>query len=298
MSKTKRKGLVRSAGATTSKVTTASGFEIDPKYLSLADTPGFQPVPFAKLWFYLTGPVESGKTTLAASWERAALIAPEAKYDAVAYWGEGTMPFHFMSQKDTEDFVDMLVADAEADRRQFDTVIFDTMEAWVFQVRNDLSEGFDAEAMLKTPTKDVVDFGKRGKGWDVVNQQALNPLRRLQVAGYGGVVLGHQRRQVIGEGADAKIIWASALNDGVLNPLHRMCHYAGNTKRTERKLADGSLEVTHTVSFTTFNSKLPVRQHVRLLNPVLEIGEGTGMATIKAAYEEAVEARRAELGLV
>ena len=173
---------------TTQAISTMEGKPLPDKYAKLTRAPGIPDT--GRLRLFLQGKVASGKTFFACSWPRTAILDFENKTSAVRRRGPGTHIFQFKTAKEYDDLIEMLVADGVAGHPAFDTVAFDTVEAFRNLRRRAITEEYRNLKKLKGPG-DITDYKSEGAGWSILNADINNTFERIYQAGYGWMALAH-----------------------------------------------------------------------------------------------------------
>lgn len=303
----------------TQTIETGTGAPIPSKYTGLrgARTFTFSPPPAASLWLLVTGDVGEGKSTFAASVPRALINDFERKYTGIKTLAPGSQVIGDVGANETPWTLDdyakvwqMLLDDAKAGRRPFDTVVFDTLGGLCDLVKTDFTDKNGGVSSDK-PWKDFAHYGVDGAGYGAMNSWIMSWFTKLRNNGYGGIILAHRESRETAEGVTEI---KTDGNPGVVKGLYRMAEYSGrlmrrrSVARVQTTKIIGGRQVPQKETAVSYDYVLDLdvmpgevgareskRQHVPMEDPVIPVPEGAGWTAFKAAYEASVEARRAEI---
>lgn len=204
----------------------------------LKTAPGLKPLQSVKM--FLTGPSKSGKSSFAASFPRAFIVDTEDKAELVGKWGEGTQAFspkalgNRTSLQVYESCIHELTA---AKNKDFDFIVIDTLDDLVDRV---LVPGLTEELRAEKPNalstyEDIRDYKASTKGsggYEMIRNRLLNPLYAASRAGYGIVVIGHEKKIVVkipnkNGGFDENTVTVPSVYPNIVERLQRWCWAQG-----------------------------------------------------------------------
>lgn len=270
---------------------------------------GFDPPPAGALRMYIVGEVGKGKTTFLCSVPRSLVLDFGRKTDHIDFdvAGRVILPVWSYPMEKIEEIHSILYQEGVDNRRSFDMIVYDDVAAYQRMVIDHLSK-------TVADGKSIKEYGKKGKGWDLVNDWLIGRWQLVMQAGYGWMVSGHLQPRILGEGADATQVWEHVVSPGVRKYLLGQCHYTGECVRENepynvtvvKKIGKDSRNVVeqrwrshYFLDMETArdpdSQRIEARQHITLDNPKIEIPQGKGWEAFATEYDRAVKRRREEV---
>lgn len=194
-----------------------------------------------------------GKTTFAAGIPRNLVLDCQAKATAVAYHPTSRR-FPCSSMEDLTAALELLEKQGQAGEREFDLVTIDTIPSFIQIVTNHLSHKYRNK--IKAPSKSIEDYGEKGKGHNLINNEVKGFLSRIDYAGYGWLATGHVNMSR-GTNSDGQEIMIPELTvkPGVLKYIMEEAHFAGQIiSKVDRKTGDRRF-----LSFDLHSNTTPVK---------------------------------------
>jgi hypothetical protein len=178
------------------------------------------------LRWVIVGEVKTTKTHLLASIPDCLVLDIEDKMRHIAPEHRKASYMVPRNFEELEGIVDWLVA--KRAELPYKIVAIDTVDEMLHSL---VIPGISDKVLGKNRKghEDIRDYGSsRGgsKGWDIVNTRVIGYLRRLYLAGYGWISIGHLKDKTVGD-QKVKVV---AINDGIKGGLYRSAEVIGITR--------------------------------------------------------------------
>jgi len=276
------------------------------KYANLATAGGrdFNPVPHDNLRLFFAGPVGEGKTTFACSDPMAAILDFENKTSAVGRFAPGTHAFYLRTIPEYEDFFRDLISDAHHGRQVFKRIWFDVIDSFAAAVRAHLTgeKGYFTfkDDRGRISVADAARRGMEGAGWDDINKFVTGWIGALYAAGYSWGVLCHIREKILTRTDGTSTVHSETdVTPRIRDYLHNNSEYGGVIERVD----DVDIQVIggrkrgvnvskYALVLDASQAVTPTRQHIPLVEEVIELPLFGGYVAFAQAYDVAVEERR------
>lgn len=299
-------------------LTHGNGVELTPAYKRWGLRSAFDPPPPHRLRFYVLSLPGRGKTHLSTTMDRTVIIDVE---DTTGFFpASKALTFKPKDGHELDEFITFLESEGKSANRQFDHVVFDTIDKLVEISIPYQTDVLNAKFKGKRSWDDVRDYGDSGAGWGKVNDWVNNLKNRVYAAGYGWTCNGHlkaaQKRFRNAEGGlDNKTVYEPILNDGIRVPTFREAQFIGTLRtetvaRTEvREIANKATGKTLRVPETIYETRhlldlqVPENQDnpasvivkkrlAQYMPDAIDVTGPNGWSQIVTAYDAACEAAR------
>lgn len=193
---------------------------IGPDNMSVA-----RPIMEALRWV-IVGDVKTTKTHLLASIPDCLVLDIEDKMRHIAPADRKASYMVPRSFEELEGIIDWLCRERAS--LPYKIVAIDTVDEMLHSL---VIPGLSDKILGKSRKghEDIRDYGSSkggSKGWDIVNTRVIGYLRRLYLAGYGWISIGHLKDRSVGD-QKVKVV---AINDGIKGGLYRSAEVIGVTK--------------------------------------------------------------------
>jgi hypothetical protein len=150
-------------------------------WAALGAKAGYNPREASRLRLWTEGPIGEGKTTFNMGIPRQLVLDFEG--GACAVEGGKSVPIFVENYDHYEKVTNKLVADAQAGKRFWERIGFDTVDIWVEMIKLHLEKEKKCE--------DITEYGREGKGYNLIFNLIVGKLRELEQAGYTWSVVSH-----------------------------------------------------------------------------------------------------------
>ncbi len=174
---------------------------------------GFQPLPPERARWILLGMKAVGKTSLCkARGKRTLILDMEQSAGNVRYGDADYIAID--SYKKLVVVLDRLKLDADAKRRRWDHICFDTL---------DVLQDLVIEQLSEEKGQDIREFGTKGAGWNRVATKVGNLVRGVFTWGYGWTCCAHQHWVTVSDGQPERL--RPSVTPGVFKALKNDADY-------------------------------------------------------------------------
>lgn len=262
------------------------------RYAKYNVSTGFAPLEFLQTRRQLLAHRRFGKTMLMAGQHDTAYLDFDIGSTNRAM-GARSARFLVRSYQEFDGIFAEFLRDAERGRFPFKHVVFDTIDTMRGLVRDKLSAAVG---------KDIVDYGKEGKGYDLMSAECLRYLlATTRVLRVGWTVLGHLRyRDVRDEDGTPVKMWAAAVNPALSDGIAQLADLLLEIHRVPVRVSKkGSAKPVYSQQYILQTITPPERQQslhelgTRIpLNAEIVLPKIGGIDLLETEYERAVAAER------
>jgi len=217
--------------------------EIPDKYSSLGVRSGWNPTPLNKARIWLVAPPAEGKTTLVTSNPKALVLDLEDRAGDII--NSRATYVHYPDMKGYLNLITELCKDKKAGKSYFDTIVIDTVDAFIDQSIPYLTEKYSSKC------EDIREYAGGKGGWFKMRDLLMSNLQELTLAGYGWVVTSHVIDKELGEGNNKRIVRCPSVMDSVRKALNNTCHLIGTMV-----LKDHKVKVTKKMKYKTSSGEV------------------------------------------
>jgi hypothetical protein len=150
-------------------------------WAKLGAVAGYNPRAAENLRLWVEGPIGEGKTTFNAGIPKQLILDFEG--GACAVEGGQSVPIFISNYGQYEAITRKLVDDAKEGKQYWSRIGFDTVDLWVEMIKIQLE--------TEKKCEDITEYGREGKGYNLIFNQIIGKLRELELSGYTWSVVGH-----------------------------------------------------------------------------------------------------------
>jgi hypothetical protein len=155
---------------------------IPQMYKDLGVVAGYDPVPAEDARIYVVGFPGQGKSTWASSTPNTLVLDLERGANALP----GSKAARIPLRGDYEKYVkvtNQLIEDGKVGRRPFKRIVWDTIDELVEMVSDQLAREKEVD--------DIMEFGSKGHGVQLIRTRVWSTIRALEAVGYTWTIVGH-----------------------------------------------------------------------------------------------------------